>query len=529
MIPYRFLSVTDKTPNRGYWDMELLEDIFKDTRFTDQPGAGCVVVLPGAGHKNEVKQVNKELNQYSWVVLIITSDEESQFPIEQIKHPNIEIYVQYPKQPRHDLYTKWPLGYTPHTRKNIILSDKDLDWVFAGQVTHKRREEMAQQLLGMIGRGSNGVYLPSEGFTEGLEPREYIKYLNRAKVAPAPSGPVSADSFRTYEALEAGAVPIADNISAKGDRDFWEYLIGPVPFPTINHYSDLPGYTEDLLKGYPDKANEVQAWYIRWKHYLKERLIKDVSELSGQDFTNDITVVIPVSPIKSHPSTKILERCIDGIKTHLPHADIFITFDGVREEDEDRRDDYQEFIRRALFLCNIEWNATPILFKYHTHQVGMLRTALDEIKTPTILYVEGDTSLTPDREINWDYCISKIKDGTSNMIRFHYQGHMDKEHEHLMLEHDGELLETVQWSQRPHLASAAYYKRILDAYFTSDAKCFVEDLMHMIVQRDYKADGRQGWLQHRLHIYYPSDGYLKRSDHFDGREEEPKWDDTQVF
>ena len=542
MIPYKFLTLTDKTPNRGYWDQELLEDIFKDSRFVDGTNIniptvngltlheyGAVIVVPGAGNKNEVKQLNKELALYKWVILIVTSDEEGQFPVEYIKHPNIRIYVQYPKQPRHDLYTKWPLGYTPHTRRNIVLSEKDLDWVFAGQVTHPRREAMAKKLEEMIDRGSNGILAKSKGFTLGEKPDDYIQLLNRAKVVPAPSGPISADSFRLYEALEAGAVPIGDNISPAGDKDFWEYLIGPVPFPTINYYHDLPGYIADTLEKFPEKANKVQAWYLKWKHQLKEQLIRDVEELSGQKLAKPITVVIPVSPIKSHPSTEILEKCVGTIKSHLPNAEMIITFDGVRSEHESRRADYEEFTRQALYLCNMEWDAIPVLFDEHTHQVGMLRAVIDEIKSPMILYVESDTGLTPDREIDWEYCMEKIMDGTSNMIRFHYQGHMDKEHEHLMFNHKGKLLETIQWSQRPHLASTAYYRRILTTYFSPDAKSFIEDVMHGVVQKEYQENGKSGWFQHRLHIYYPDDGYLKRSDHFDGREGEDKLDGDQVF
>lgn len=525
MISYKFLSVTDKCPARGYWDQALLEDMFKDSYFTEEEGDGSIVVLPGAGQKNEVKAINKELSKYKWAVLIVTSDEESQFPVEQINHPNIKIYVQYPKNPRHDQYGKWPLGYTPHTRDNLKLVDKDLDWAFSGQITHKRREEMRDQLQKVPYGWSNY----SSGFSEGVTHEEYIVALCRAKVAPAPAGPVSADSFRTYEALEAGAIPIADNISQAGDKDFWEYLIGPVPFPTINNYRDLPGYIKDQLDHFQHKANMIQAWWIDYKYLLKTMLLADIKALSGDIYYKPISVVIPVSPIKSHPSTEILEKCVASIKHHLPDAQIFITFDGVREEQEDRRKDYEEFTRRALFLCNTEWYAYPLLFDEHTHQVGMMKEVIKYITTPTILYVEGDTGLVTDHEIDWKYCVDKIVDGTSNMIRFHYQGHMDKEHEPLMLETDGLLRETVQWSQRPHLASTAYYKRILREHFSMDAKSFIEDKMHGIVMNDWRTDGRLGWHQHRLHIYCPQDGYLKRSEHFDGRDDGPKWDESQVF
>ena len=42
-----------------------------------------------------------------------------------------------------------------------------------------------------------------------------------------------------------------------------------------------------------------------------------------------VTVLIPVSPIPSHPSTEVLDVTIDSIRTRLPDAEIIIMFDGV--------------------------------------------------------------------------------------------------------------------------------------------------------------------------------------------------------
>lgn len=509
--------------SRGYWDQALLEDIFKDSRFThDMESEGSIYVV--SGEYTNAKEVNEIIKKWKWVILIVTSDEQSRFAVEKIRHPNIRVWIMYPKQGRHDDYDRLPLGYTPHTRENLELVDKDLDFFFSGQVTHKRREECVKHLSNV----ENGLVCETEGFTQGLEPKEYIGYMNRAKTAPAPSGPVCADSFRCYEALEAGAVPIADNRSLAGDRNYFKYLFENPAFPTLDHYQSLPGYIEDQVKEYPAKNNRVQAWWLRYKKQLKQRIIDQVTELTGVDYTPHITVVVPVSPIKSHPSTEILEMCIKTVKIHLPKAEIIITFDGVRDEQEERRSDYEEFIRRALFLANTEWDAIPYIFDDHTHQVGMLRAVIDKIKTPTILYVEGDTGLTPDIEIDFKYCIKKILDGTSNLIRFHFESRIPEEHEHLMLAKEGKLLETIQWSQRPHLASTAYYKRILKEHFSENAKSFIEDKMHGVVADAYNTDKRQGWLQHRLHIYAPEDN-IKRSVDFDGREGEKKYDDSQIF
>jgi len=285
MIPYRYLAFGDHPPH-SYWDQTFLDDIFKDSRFYEYVGPledidGAIIVIPGAYQGEYIDQINAELGKLKWVILIISSDEESKFPIEKISHSNIEILVQYPKRGRHDEYGKLPIGYTSHTRKELELVEKDLDYFFSGQMNNKRREECFMQLSNMSG----GVVFNTGGFAKGMPPKEYMSYMNRAKIVPAPAGGVSADSFRFYEALEAGALPLADNKSDSGDTQFWNYLFGAVPFPEIEDYNVLPGCVHHNLSIYPVQNNRAQAWWIKIKRDIKEleRREKTVSKYTIDD------------------------------------------------------------------------------------------------------------------------------------------------------------------------------------------------------------------------------------------------------
>jgi hypothetical protein len=244
-----------------------------------------------------------------------------------------------------------------------------------------------------------------------------------------------------------------------------------------------------------------------------------------------ITVVTPVSPIKSHPDTAILEQTIGSVRTLFPTAEIFLTFDGVREEQKSRQADYDEFIRRTLWLADHVWgNVVPFLFDEHLHQTGMARHIIDKIPTTTLLYVEQDTPLVTDEPTDFEAIDDFIRDGHSNVVRLHHEGVIPAAHTHLMHGHDhGCFIQTSQWSQRPHVASTAYYRRILENHFSPGAKCFIEDKMHGVLEDANNIDGFQGWVQHRLHIYDPGLGNMKRSYHIDGRAGEAKYDDSQVF
>lgn len=522
MIPYKYLAFGG-SPAKGMWDQTLLDDIFTDKRFGGE-GEGSIVVIPAAYQAKHVDKINTELNKLEWCVLILTSDEESKFPVEKINHKNIRIYVQYPKQGRHDEYRFLFNGYTPHTRENLELIDKDIDWVFAGQVTHDRRRECVQQLKLL----TNGKLIETEGFTQGLKPKEYIGLLNKAKVAPCPSGPVTADSFRLYEALEAGCIPIADSESKTG-TDYWDYMFPDCPFPTIKDYDDLPGYIEDQLEDWKPKANRIQAWWIKKKHDLKQQLIEDVAELSGKKYNHAITVVIPTSVIPSHPSTHILDETIKSIREQLPDADIYLLFDGIREQQRDRQADYDEYIRRVLFKANTQWGSViPILYETHKHQSGLMRDVLDKITTPLILFMEHDTGL--DGDIDWRKCSEVIMSGQLNIVRFHFEGVLPKEHLPMMIDSEPiqiggiKVLRTAQFSARPHLASTAFYKKMIKDNFPLNAVTMVEDVVHGPVWNDYRENGVMGWNNWRIGIYFSEDGVMKHSTTSDGREDDPKFD-----
>ena len=242
-----------------------------------------------------------------------------------------------------------------------------------------------------------------------------------------------------------------------------------------------------------------------------------------------ITVVIPVSPIPSHPKIDILTETIESVRHHLPDAEILLTFDGVRREQYELRESYEEATQRTLWTADHVWgNVCPFIFNEHTHQVGMMRAAIDEIKTPLLMYVEQDTPLCIDREIDFGLICEFITEGHSDVVRLHHEAHIPDEHQPMMHGMEpGPFMRTSQWSQRPHVAWTEFYRWVL-GHFTPNARSFIEDKMHGICDEAYKIYGMAGWENYRVHIYAP-EGDIKRSWHTDGRAGGPKFESEQVF
>lgn len=500
-----------------------------------------ILILPGAYHK--VEDINREIARFKSCLVIVTSDENNLFPVNELKHPNMKLWVQTPKT--NATYPKgtrfFGVGYGFARYRGITGELPQLNDIFiSGQNTHQRRHFMFSELEKYVEGKKDLQYLINKtaGFTQGYSEDFYFNHMRQTKIAPAPSGIVSPDSFRVYEALECGAIPIADDISpAYNSKGYWAKLFPDTPMPILGD-DNLKDIIDTELENYSWRSLQIFAWWQQQKRQYAYDLVEDLVQLTGWLFKSHIdkfeikdriTAIIPVSVWASHPDTRILDETIRNTQTQLPGAEIIVTFDGVRPEQEDRREDYEQFIRTMLHKFNSEYkNVLPIVFKEHTHQVGMAREALKYVKTQTIIYIEGDSPLYADRSIAWKDLILDIEWGDSNVIRLYNKEEIPKEHEYLM-HHEfdvpkNNLIATSQWSQQPHLANTNFYREIVDKYFTPDAKCFVEERMYYIIVNE----SRNGqWSKWRMFIYKPDN--LPRSYHLDGREGAPNFYEKQVF
>lgn len=286
---------------RGYWDQALLEDIFKqgdyehfenvqqkgktadEKAYHPAEGEGAIVIINGRTHIEDTEKINADIAKLAWCLFIITGDEEAQFPWREVKHPRMKVWVMLPRVNQHD-DTAFKLcnGYRTKTRE-ILASlgpgPRNKDFFFAGQVTHQRRRDCITAAEKLDG----GTIITTQGFgEEKIDQENYLGIMSQSKVALCPSGPESPDSFRVYEALESGCIPIVDAYATNNRSfGFWRYLFGAdLPFPVILQWEDLPNLLPELLRGYPHNANRIFAWWQQHKRMLKYRLIDDVKELS---------------------------------------------------------------------------------------------------------------------------------------------------------------------------------------------------------------------------------------------------------
>jgi hypothetical protein len=215
------------------------------------------------------------------------------------------------------------------------------------------------------------------------------------------------------------------------------------------------------------------------------------------------------------------------------------------------RGEYEDYLGRLMWACQHEWHdVLPLVFDHHAHQANITRAALEYVRTSCVLFVEHDMPLVG--EIPFEQLVDVVRSGFANVIRLG-QDREREQYRDLMLdqhpthqvtdvrgvcgEEDGvpivgrlmvPLVRTVQWSQRPHVASTGFYRQMLGSYFGTQSRTMIEDVMHGVVQNAWHRHGQAGWEQYRV-VFYAPGGDEARSRHIDGRGDDPKFDMVYAY
>jgi hypothetical protein len=562
---------------RGYWDCGLIEALFARELWVPRRALayehhelrgdfaagfsdGAVVVLPTRHHRGREKWFVDQLDRMDWSLVILAGTEEwSETPAHDpepsfdwtavVETPTRRVWVMQPIPAHERLSGQIPGGWYPGTPQGVSegrteASQPILDWFFAGQITHERREQCAAVLRDLDG----GELIETEGYTQGIPQDDYFRRLASAKVVPCPSGPEHVDTARTFEALEAGIVPVCDLVKPhtrhSGQFDYWTMLFGAdCPIPAVYSWDEFPETLTMILDDWPAAANQCSAMWQQWKRRTARQLDDDVravrhnagvADEEPTTVTDEITVLMTTSLTPLHPSTEHVEQTIASIRGHLPLAEIVIVCDGLHEDDEDRRLAYEEYQRRLFWLCNFRWhNVVPLRREEWGHQVNAAREALAEVKTDFVLFVEHDQPLK-EYPIAWGPVVETLRSGRANVVRFHHEAEILPDHVDLFMSDQGwddeslgcSYLPTKAWWQRPHVARRDFYERLM-ARFGYDARCFIEDQVYGWLLNDLDERGEGAWWDWRVVVYEPNDeGTMQRSYHIDSRGDTPKHEQT---
>lgn len=570
-IPLSYVSY-ERAPNSGKWDMRFMDRVlagqegvppggyrFVHAPWTPEDHRGRVVVFPAGSYAQDgnVHRVRnlfvEDLRKLEWALVVATSDETQSFEWHKIDPwpDHVRLWVMLPKVDQE---------YPPGTRfigegspmpGGQIQRDRaftrDLDVFFSGQGGHERRDLAWQAISKLSDRALKVKAHRTSSFLRGMgddeivqqpgDDHEYVHSLTRSWIAPCPSGIASQSSFRLYEALEAGCIPIADGLAPKGNAGFWQMLdfgFAKVA-PIIDDWAHLGPMCESLLVDRCGTAAHIGSRWLQYKRNLIADLHNDVLALGAPDRDLEpphdlITVIIPTSPIPSNPDLSIIKATVQSVRQELPGAEILIAADGVRSEQSNLTDRYHVYLHELVQWANTQFNMWVFTHDEHLHQSGLMRSILPEVRTPFVLFVEHDTPL--EGTVPFAEMLTEMELWQLNSMRLLHEVAIPPGSERLFLERKtgsgwhAPWVPTIQWSQRPHLARTDWYRDIIATYFGERSRTFIEDLMHGVVQARTGGADEQGfavglqrqeaWERWRMAVYAP-EGSWKRSGHLDGR------------
>jgi len=126
--------------------------------------------------------------------------------------------------------------------------------------------------------------LSSSGFASGNNVGLYSAIMENSVFAPCPAGN-SPETIRLYDALESGCIPISlDHLFLRSEQAL--AAIGPVPFPIISSWDDLPEFLSAMKrKLYEDPRaiaqlqQECITWWTNYKQYIADVIAQRIAAL----------------------------------------------------------------------------------------------------------------------------------------------------------------------------------------------------------------------------------------------------------
>ena len=273
MIPIVYLTFHETRKAYYYGEQIFLRSLLEDTGILERKDSlqglsGAVVSIRACDNYKYIDRINEELSKLKWCVVIITGNENSTNFHTQIDHPNCLKWLQTPRigdDADYFLGFGWPT--------NDILNksedrDRDIKMSFSGQVNNNSRKICIEQLKNL----KNTKVIETKGFNQGLPYLEYLELLKRSEYIACPSAITTPDSFRIYEALEVGSVPILDTQT----HEQFSYIWGGNPLICVSDWHKL-GLV--YLLDFEIMQNRCQIWWADRKKKIVDDLLLHIKSI----------------------------------------------------------------------------------------------------------------------------------------------------------------------------------------------------------------------------------------------------------
>jgi hypothetical protein len=211
------------------------------------------------------------------MTILHLSDEFGRDPIDFYRSPSVKhVFRNYPRADLPlDKVSLLPLGYAngrATTNEIPAFKDRPYTWSFAGSMDRHGREQILQQLKHV----EPHLLETKETWSHPakLDAKDYTTLLQKTKFVPCVAGFRALESYRLYEALEQGAIPVIVPDGPEG-RDTYVDVLGKHPILTFPSWEKVVAILPILVNN-PAKMEEhkqqVMTWWSAKKAELKQQI-----------------------------------------------------------------------------------------------------------------------------------------------------------------------------------------------------------------------------------------------------------------
>ena len=164
-----------------------------------------------------------------------------------------------------------PIGYKSGTLLKKQAEERKFIWAFIGTQHRSSRHDLLFQLSDI-----NPFYChKTPKFDQKIiDADEMSKILSSTIFAPCPNGFVHPETYRLYEALECGCIPIVENT-----YKYYERLFPSNPFLKVDKWveakSIIKKWNNDTIK---QKQKECNEWWNNYKDQLKKMISNRINK-----------------------------------------------------------------------------------------------------------------------------------------------------------------------------------------------------------------------------------------------------------
>lgn len=152
-------------------------------------------------------------------------------------------------------------------------TERRYSWCFAGQVI-TTRSAMLAALRRVEGGFEHVTRVLEDRRAASLDRHAYLQMLADSVFVPCAMGQANLESFRVYEALEMGAIPVVER---RPWLDYYRRLLGDHPLPTVTSWSAAPELLTRLLAD-EERLADLHERTVGWWTATKRDLVRAAQE-----------------------------------------------------------------------------------------------------------------------------------------------------------------------------------------------------------------------------------------------------------